>query len=243
MHGTRLLVNSETDQIVLLNLLTSDRWKHEELEDPMVYTGAVNSSYLRNATFNADESCIISGDEHGRIFYWSTRSGEVIKILEAPSQVLAHPLRLEATRSVVRVLPTNNVQIPGLLVSNDTSLFVWNEKHRYCDESEVRVLDCETVLNDQDFLRSSAVEMEEEEEEEEVEEELQAWEQDGIELQPGECSYGAYGYIRQVVYTCTTCTNDLGLEAGGICAQCVEWCHRDHEVKNIGIKRSFRCGQ
>ncbi len=53
------------------------------------------------------------------------------------------------------------------------------------------------------------------------------------------CTYSE-GYITQELYLCLTCLKDSNKPAG-LCSGCVNKCHNDHDVIELGFKRGFRC--
>jgi hypothetical protein len=55
----------------------------------------------------------------------------------------------------------------------------------------------------------------------------------------GLCSFEK-GYIDQIVFICLTCYEEKNVIAG-ICSQCSEFCHVDHDIYNIGRKSKFKC--
>jgi E3 ubiquitin-protein ligase UBR7 len=76
----------------------------------------------------------------------------------------------------------------------------------------------------------------------EEEEEKEPWlaQPDGIRVESGECTYERYGYCEQQVFVCMTCVTDRS-RPFGICQQCAQVCHVDHNVRPIGTRRRFRC--
>jgi E3 ubiquitin-protein ligase UBR7 len=76
----------------------------------------------------------------------------------------------------------------------------------------------------------------------EEEEEPEAWlaQTEVIQVEPGECTYERYGYCDQQVFVCRTCMVD-GSRPFGVCEQCAQICHLDHDVRPIGVRRRFRC--
>jgi E3 ubiquitin-protein ligase UBR7 len=76
----------------------------------------------------------------------------------------------------------------------------------------------------------------------EEEEEREPWlaQPDEITVESGECTYEKYGYCEQQVFVCMTCITDRS-RPFGVCQQCAEICHADHNVRPIGTRRRFRC--
>ena len=59
------------------------------------------------------------------------------------------------------------------------------------------------------------------------------------EADPDACSYD-FGYMRQAIYVCLTCTPTI-TEPAAICLACSLQCHEGHEVNELYTKRHFKC--
>jgi WD40 repeat protein len=245
-NGRDILFNSESGYACLVDASSFDDTRKcnsfdgdKEHCHSKYYRGATNTYFLRNATFGNDHKCVLAGDDDGKIFVWSTASTKVVRVLSPPSEARdIHAVAMQ--HPIVRVLPTNSDAVSALVVTTDLGLFIWGEVD---DKDADPISFSSTELTSTNSARDNLLGEDGEREEEGNE----AWEDDGLDLDVGECSYNTRGYIRQIVYTCITCISSCSDEEnedyiGGICAQCAEWCHtrQGHEVRNIGMKRNFR---
>jgi E3 ubiquitin-protein ligase UBR7 len=107
-----------------------------------------------------------------------------------------------------------------IAVSLEDDIFVFS--HFGCDDNLIRPADGD------DFGF----------EEEDLQTEQWLAQPDAISVESGECTYERYGYCEQQVFVCMTCMRGTPF---GVCLQCSQICHADHDVRAIGTRRRFRC--
>jgi hypothetical protein len=176
-------------------------------------TNFKNSKMTYYSTFSNDGDYVIGSGEDNEVILWNVDKASISQTIRIPNEFIDGNEFLSDSLFISRpyYLPNDMIAVSYSIGTIIYSLHDYGPSIPLTSEDEL------------------------------IDESIEPWER--IESSEDEtyglCSFEK-GYIDQIVFICLTCYQQNNVIAG-ICAQCSEFCHADHDIYNIGKKSKFKC--